>query len=306
MRTIAAATIGAILTTPLTLALATSAAADTTPCPPTIVIGVDGTGNTHQPNSLIVQQAQPWIDNGAKLVRINYPASIWPLGPYPYDQSRRIGIENTKHAIRDTQQQCPHSHIHGEGFSQGAGVLGDALEELAAEGTDTSRISADLYADPRHPRTGVETVIPTGLPGYSSKGERRSMGGAKVFHRCIEGDIVCDFPEALQDPWAIMDAAVDLGRRHNQHPVDTAVVREGVELVSHEPAISWLPPKSGRTIPAPALESVWPVGRYAPIPVADYVPDVLEMFVPSEFLRFVPPPAPTLPDLPPLPTLPGL
>lgn len=157
-----------------------------------LVIGVDGTGSVGDPNSLVKARAGKgaWI--------ISYPGSIFPLGEYTYDYSVRLGINETKRVIREYRALNPCATVHGIGHSQGSRVLGDAIEELYAEGMDTSFISAELLSDPRQPRTGVEVALQwLKVPGYQMRGERGPLGGANVTWKCNTADPICDWPRSI-------------------------------------------------------------------------------------------------------------
>ncbi|MCZ4505911.1 PE-PPE domain-containing protein [Rhodococcus ruber] len=293
-------------------------------CPHTVVIGVDGTGSVGHTPSLVTQHADPWIAEGAEFRRIDYPGSIWPIGPYPYDQSRRAGIDATKAEINAVRRECPDAHIHLVGHSQGAAVIGDALEERTAAGESNTNISADLYADPRHPDTGIEVVLPGLLPGYSMKNERGSMGEAKVYQQCVQGDPVCDFPQPLQDPLGLIDAPAGYWYKHGYHLPDSPEPRSGTHVIPAGPMTPFIPPVEQRQIPfapdlrdvidyqVPALPDVPPLPNltepYVERPLSVYVPDHVEPYVPAPILDHVPPPLPQLPPLPviELPQLPAL
>lgn len=302
-------------------------------CPHTVVIGVDGTGSVGHTPSLVTQHADPWIAEGAEFRRIDYPGSIWPIGPYPYDQSRRAGIDATKAEINAVRRDCPDAHIHLVGHSQGGAVIGDALEERTAAGESNANISADLYADPRHPDTGIEIVLPGLISGYSMKNERGSMGEAKVYQQCVQGDPVCDFPQPFQDPLGLIDAPAGYWYKHGYHLPDSPEQREGTHVIPAGPMTPLIPPVEQRTIPfapdlrdvinyqVPVLPDVPPLPNltepYAERPLSVYVPDHVEQYVPAPILDHVPPPLPQLPPLPaielpplpalpPLPTIPGL
>lgn len=157
-----------------------------------LVIGVDGTGSVMDPNSLVKARAGKgaWI--------IQYPGSIFPLGEFSYDYSVRMGIDETKRVIREFRALNPCGTVHGIGHSQGGRVLGDAIEELYAEGMDTSFITAELLSDPRDPNGGVEIALQwLRVPGYTMRGQRGPLGGANVIWRCVAGDPICDWPRSI-------------------------------------------------------------------------------------------------------------
>lgn len=158
----------------------------------TVVIGVDGTGSVGDPQSIVKQLAGP----GA--IIIDYPGSIFPVGLYTYDESVRRGIAATQAQIVAAHTARPEATVHLIGHSQGSRVAGDAIAELAAAGVDTSFITADLYADPRHPGSGVEVrMAGRSIPGYTMTGERGPFGGATVRQHCNPADPICDFPQDI-------------------------------------------------------------------------------------------------------------
>ena len=157
-----------------------------------LIIGVDGTGSVGDPNSLVKHRAGPgaWI--------IQYPGSIFPLGEYTYDYSVRVGINETKRVIREYRALNPCGTVHLIGHSQGGRVAGDAIEELYAEGMDTSFITAELLSDPRQPGTGVEVALAwLRVPGYTMMGNRGPLGGARVEYVCNTADPICDWPRSI-------------------------------------------------------------------------------------------------------------
>lgn len=254
--------------------LASNASADT--CAPiSITVGVEGTGSVGKANTITSAHAGP----GARYV--NYPGSIWPLGPYNYDQSVRMGVDETKRVVREEHARCPGSTIHIDGHSQGARVAGDAIEELAAEDGDVSYIQADLLADPRHPGHGVEVVVPLGIPGYRMMGERESFGNANVNQVCVTSDPICDMPNLVENPLAVVDVVPNYFARHGAYPVgvvNEVPVEPGPAAVVSLPVLPVLPPLPNVSEP------------YVERPLSVYIPDVLERFVPVEVSGFIPPP----------------
>ncbi|MEU2002045.1 PE-PPE domain-containing protein [Rhodococcus sp. NPDC019627] len=157
-----------------------------------LVIGVDGTGSVGDPNSIVKMRA----GRGAWIIR--YPGSIFPIGPYTYDTSVRMGIDETKRVIREYRALNPCATVHLIGHSQGSRVAGDAIAELYAEGMDTSFITAELLSDPRDPNGGVELAFTwLKVQGYTMNGPRGSLGGADVTYRCVPGDPICDWPRSV-------------------------------------------------------------------------------------------------------------
>lgn len=291
-------------------------------CPQTVVIGVDGTGSVGHTPSLVTQHADQFVAEGAELVRVDYPGSIWPLGPYPYDQSRAAGVAATKQAITDAHRRCPNAHIHGISHSQGASVVPTAMRELENEGTvPGDQMSFDAFSDPQHPGQGIEIVLPGLLPGYSMLGER-DMKGSKIkqHYVCVQGDPVCDFPEVFQDPLGVVDAPLGYWYKHGYYIPDGTEIKSGETIIPAGPMIGYLPPEEERQIPfAPKVQDVIdyevaPLPDVPPLPnftepyverpLSTYIPDEVEQFVPPQVNNYVPPPVPQLPPVPALPQLP--
>lgn len=110
-----------------------------------------------------------------------------------FDSETRKGTDEIKGTVNQILRDCSGSSIYLLGHSLGSLEIGDALEELNAEGKNMRNISADLLADPRHPVTGVELQFPNIIPGFTMQGPRASFGAAKVRQTCRVFDGVCDF-----------------------------------------------------------------------------------------------------------------
>lgn len=255
-------------------------------CPEVISIAVDGTNSVNQPNSIAGLHAPDAI-------HVQYPGSIWPLGPYSYDQSVAMGVAETKRVVREQHSRCPASTIRVVGHSQGSRVAGDAIEQLAAEG-DTSYIHGDLYSDPRHVGTGIEIMVPLGLPGNRFMGERSGFGNADVNQVCITGDPICNFPNLVAEPVKALDVIPGYINLHGAYPVG---VTNEVTAAPAPPPVVILP----ETPPIPPLPNI--VEPYTPRPISTYIPVEVQVVLPREVLDWTPPPLPALPALPPLPAL---
>lgn len=256
-------------------------------CPETINVAVDGTDSVNQPNTVITRHAPDAI-------HIQYPGSIWPVGPYDYDQSVAMGVTETKLVVKEQHTRCPASTIRVVGHSQGSRVAGDAIEQLATEG-DVSYIHGELYSDPRHQGTGIEIMVPLGLPGNRFMGERRGYGNAEVNQVCFTGDPVCNFPDLTEDPVKAFDIISGYANVHSTYPSGT------VNEVHADPA----PPP---VVILPETPSLPPLPNftepYTPRPISLYIPTEVQAVLPQEVLDWTPPPLPTLPPLPPLPPQP--
>lgn len=174
-----------------------------------VVIGVDGTGSVTDMRSIVKTRA------GMGALIVQYPGEIFPIGVHTYDQSVRLGINETKRLIRQVRAENPAATVHLIGHSQGSRVAGDAISELAAEGMDLGFLSAELLSDPRHPASGIENALSwMQVPGYTMNGERGSFGNAQVRQVCVPGDPICDWPSS----WlALHRVPVDFVRLHGNY-----------------------------------------------------------------------------------------
>lgn len=224
------------------------------------MVVVDGTGSVRKPDSLMMRHAVLW---DTETIRVQYPASI--LAPFRYDQSVQQGTVATEQAIRGVLDGCPNTHVHVLAHSQGSRIAGDAIANLATENVDTKRISADLYSDPRHPGSGIETVLPGLLPGVTMSGERGTTGEAVINQHCLQGDPICDMPEPLQEPWRIPDAALGFLFKHNNFPATQPEIVSRSEIT---PAPMLLPEFD--PLPLPKLRDL--IDYIPPVPTVPLPP----------------------------------
>ncbi|MDH6282825.1 PE-PPE domain-containing protein [Prescottella agglutinans] len=252
----------ALAATAIVLPVATSTPATANACPSTIVIAVGGTSDPD------ARGMWPALDryrrDGADVRVIDYPASIWPVGRHLFDYSKAVGTSATADAIRAAHQQCPGSQIVATGYSLGATIAGDALAQIAADGSvPADKVRGRLYADSRQ-AGGVETVLPTLIPGLTMTGERGGFGAIPVEQVCIQGDGICDMPQPLQNPVGFVDSIAGYLTKHggygpNMSAPDGAT---GVTMIP-APPVSNLPQP---IFPGPALPQ-WPV-QPLPSPVS--------------------------------------
>ncbi|MFZ2529329.1 MAG: PE-PPE domain-containing protein [Rhodococcus sp. (in: high G+C Gram-positive bacteria)] len=188
-------------------ALADPGPATTDPCPERFVIAVDGTKNPNSvdsldPESPLAKISDRYRQPGTVVEHIRYPAVVVPLPDsgsskgsdgMAYDESKAIGKSRLHEAIAREHAACPKSEIVVLGYSQGAAIAGDALAEIATDGSvPPDRIRGVLYADPRDEK-GVETQFPGQVaPGITLGGGRHDFGAIRVDRVCLAGDAVCD------------------------------------------------------------------------------------------------------------------
>ncbi|WP_238840676.1 PE-PPE domain-containing protein [Prescottella equi] len=283
--------ISAVAASAIVLPLAATTPAAANPCPATIVIAVGGTSDPE------ARGMWPALDRyrreGADIRVVDYPASIWPVGRHLFDYSRAVGTPATIDAIRNAHHQCPGSQIVATGYSLGATIAGDALAQIAADGTvPADRVRGRLYADSRQ-AGGIETVLPTLIPGITMTGQRGSFGAIPVEQVCIQGDGVCDMPQPLQNPIGFVDSIAGYLTKHGGYGpnMSTPDGATGVTMIPAPPVNNWPQP----ILPGPALPQ-WPIPAL-PSPVV--LPSFEDMnHAVNGFIRDVQALIPPLPQFP--------
>ncbi|WP_407288730.1 PE-PPE domain-containing protein [Streptomyces sp. BP-8] len=164
-------------------------------CPNTMIFEVgghlDGDATVYDPSNATLPE-------GVSFTKIHYSASI---APYPgdtvsLDDSVAEGIAKLDAAVRNFHGTCSDSHVTIAGYSQGALVAGDELAVLSgSDAVPHDQINGVLYGDPRRPGAdggpgGIETNLPTVLPGMTMKGPR-GFGGLTVKEICNTNDGIC-------------------------------------------------------------------------------------------------------------------
>lgn len=171
----------------------TASAAD---CPATTIFQV---GGHHDPNAAIFDRTNASLPPGVAFHKVVYPAQISPFpgDTITLDDSVAEGIANLDRAVHDFHAACPGSQITISGFSLGALVAGDALENLSKDNRiPHSQINGVLYADARRIAVnggpgGIMTNIPTVISGLTMKGSR-GFGDIPVQQFCNQNDGICN------------------------------------------------------------------------------------------------------------------
>ncbi|MGV9710536.1 PE-PPE domain-containing protein [Gordonia sp. NPDC003424] len=161
---------------------------------------------------------------------IDYPASIWPLGSFGFDDSQAQGEEAVLAAVAQYQADCgTDKKVVIAGYSQGAGIVGDTLTDIGNGTTgeytiDKTNVSGEVYSDPRQAGTlwgrGIELVLVGVIPGLTMAGSRTDSdyGGLPVTTYCIAGDPICDLPDLLHDPIGALDGLLGYWVKHGLYP----------------------------------------------------------------------------------------
>ncbi|GEE01965.1 hypothetical protein nbrc107696_24110 [Gordonia spumicola] len=194
-----------------------------------VVAGTNAPRNAHGiPVGGVTGVGSRYKSDGYQVQYVNYPTSLWPLGPISYDDDVALGKAATEHAISAYQQRCPGKPIVVSGYSQGARVAGDVLSDVAngrQKGAPITAkgLSGELYSDPRRvgrpDSTGVENALIGLIPGLTMSGPRDGgFGTIPVKQVCTEGDGICDVPDPLYDPIGAADAFLGYFLKHGYYP----------------------------------------------------------------------------------------
>jgi dienelactone hydrolase len=261
---------------------ATVAGADTCASDYTVLVG--GTGDPNSANVPFQTIGQP--------VRVQYPADV-----IRSDMSVAAGVRGTANAVARVRRDCPGAAVHVAGYSLGAWVAGDYCN------TDPS-VSCTLVADPRRPG-GLASYLPD-LPGITLGGARPAAGNINSV--CGEYDIICSAP--ANDPVRLAASALGyaagiIGRStHGYAPVvepagDVVVSQPSpIPFTDEVPALPFQVP-APRDVVQPWVpeRSMVAGGGYVPVPVEQFLPDVVNSLLPAEVRGWVPPPLPVIPGL---------
>ncbi|MDQ3785904.1 MAG: PE-PPE domain-containing protein [Actinomycetota bacterium] len=240
----------AALATALVTGLVTAAAALTTSqvtaaaaaCPGTAVFETDGYGAGE---SLVNWNRSAFNANppaGWQIVQVPYYAGVFPVvDRLALDASVAEGTAKLDRAVRDFHAACPATRLVLAGYSEGAVVAGDVLERLAREtAIPHGLLNGVLYGNPRRPfgdggvggvAGGIETNVPTILPGVTMKGGQ-NYGGLAVRNVCNENDGICNSTNMITNLAAFANGLV--GYASGDHGYDLNPARDlGSGLILH-------------------------------------------------------------------------
>lgn len=155
-------------------------------------------------------------------------------------------------AVDDFHTRCPASPMVITGYSEGALVAGDELEALARSGAiPHDLVKGVLYGDPRREfgdggvggvAGGIETNLPTILPGVTMRGPR-GFGDLAVHEICNENDGICNSANMITNALAFANGLA--GYASGDHGYDIDPVRDigsGLTLNLQPPRIAYGPP----------------------------------------------------------------
>lgn len=185
---------------------------------------------------IVDDPGSPYYGDGQyKVLRVTYPTTLWPAGSPGYDEDVALGAAATEYQVAEYQKNCPGRPVMIAGYSQGARVAGDVLSDIGNGRTkpvmvdgeeviiSAENVRGELYSDPRRdgPESGrgIELAIIGLLPGLVMSGARDGgFGSVPVTQYCREGDLVCDLPDLLHDPFGFIDGLVGYFNKHNYYP----------------------------------------------------------------------------------------
>ena len=224
----------------LATALVAVAAAFTTPqvtasaaaCPGTAVFETDGYGAGE---SLVNWNRSRFNANppaGWQIVQVPYYAGVFPVvDRQALDASVAEGTAKLDRAVRDVHAACPGTRLVLAGYSEGAVVAGDVLERLAREtAIPHALLNGVLYGNPRRPfgdggiggvAGGIETNVPTILPGVTMKGGQ-DYGDLAVRNVCNENDGICNSANMITNLAAFANGLVGYASGDHGYDLDPA------------------------------------------------------------------------------------
>ncbi|MER7396507.1 PE-PPE domain-containing protein [Streptomyces sp. NPDC000151] len=211
-------------------------------CPSTMIFEV---GGHLDGDATVYDRSNATLPEGVAYTKIHYSASIapYPGDPVSLDDSVAEGIAKLDAAVEEFHGTCPASHLTIAGYSQGALVAGDELAALSgSDAVPHDRISGVLYGDPRRPGAdggpgGIETNLPTFLPGMTMKGPR-GFGDLTVKEICHTNDGICYSENMIRNPACFANGVVGYFTGDHDYDIDPyAVSGGGDQLIRQAPKI---------------------------------------------------------------------
>ncbi|MGW1374645.1 PE-PPE domain-containing protein [Streptomyces sp. NPDC002446] len=182
------------------------------------------------------------LPEGVSFTKIHYSASI---APYPgdtvsLDDSVAEGIATLDAAVRKFHGECAGSRITIAGYSQGAIVAGDELAALSeSDAIPHQQINGVLYGDPRRPGVdggpgGIETNLPTILPGMTMKGPR-GFGDLTVKEICNTNDGICYSENVITNLACFANGVVGYFSGDHGYDINPNAVTGGGDQLNRQP-----------------------------------------------------------------------
>jgi len=243
-----------LLTAALGLAVVTVPSASAAPaCAPTAVFETDGytSGETLANWNASAFNANP--PAGWQIIQVPYYAGVFPIvDRLALDASVAEGTARLERAVRDHHAACPSSRLVLAGYSEGAVVAGDVLAKFARGGDiPHGLLNGVLYGNPRRPfgdgglggiAGGIETNVPTILPGVTMKGGQ-DYGNLAVRNVCNENDGICNSTNMITNLAAFANGLAGYAGGDHGYSLDPARdLGSGLLLHRQPPRIAYGPP----------------------------------------------------------------
>ena len=182
---------------------------------------------------------------GWEIVEVQYYAGVFPVvDQKALDASVAEGTANLTRAVTDYHASCPGTQLVLTGYSEGAVVAGDVLEQFSqSDAIPHGQLNGVLYGNPRRDfgdggiggiAGGIETNVPTILPGVTMKGGQH-YGDLAVRNVCNENDGICNSANMITNLLAFANGLV--GYAQGDHGYDLNPARDlGTGLIfNHQP-----------------------------------------------------------------------
>jgi hypothetical protein len=171
---------------------------------------------------------------GWEIVQVQYYAGVFPVvDQKALDASVAEGTANLTRAVTDYHAACPGTQLVLTGYSEGAVVAGDVLEQFSqSDAIPHGQLNGVLYGNPRRDfgdggiggvAGGIETNVPTILPGVTMKGGQH-YGDLAVRNVCNENDGICNSANMITNLLAFANGLV--GYAQGDHGYDLNPARD--------------------------------------------------------------------------------
>ncbi|WP_424186468.1 cutinase family protein [Actinokineospora sp. G85] len=230
-----------------------SAAPGAAACADVAVFETDGYGHgetlTNWRASAFNQNPPP----GYQIIEVPYYAGVFPVvDEKALDESVAGGAAKLDAAVRAHHAACPQTQLRLAGYSEGAVVAGEVLEQYANSTVIPHHLlSGTLYGNPRRSfgeggrggvAGGIETNLPTILPGVTMLGGR-DFGDIPVRDVCNENDGICNSTNMITNLAAFANGLIGYASGDHGYVLDPAVdTGDGLTFHTQTPRIGYGPP----------------------------------------------------------------
>ncbi|MFC5286715.1 cutinase family protein [Actinokineospora guangxiensis] len=223
-----AMTLVAMMATAMVAGGAPATAAQAQACAGTAVFQTDGYGNGETLANWNRSRFNAAPPAGWQIVQVPYYAGVFPIvDRNALDASVAEGTAKLEQAVTSYHRACPGTRLVLAGYSEGAVVAGDVLERFARTSVVPHHLlNGVLYGNPRRDfgyggaggvAGGIETNVPTILPGVTMKGGQR-YGSLAVRNICNENDGICNSTNMITNLAAFANGLV--GYAQGDHGYD--------------------------------------------------------------------------------------